>query len=133
MFHGLLAAFQNGGWAMWPISLFGLIGMGVAANFAWRGDCLLLGLVRWLTVALIALGGFGFFVDLQAVMHYSSAGLASLHAGTGGVPSELRAHIVLEGIGESLNCLSSAFLFSAMIALLVAIGRWRSPTPAQAV
>jgi hypothetical protein len=133
MFHVLLTAFQNGGWAMWPILLFGLAGVAVAANFAWRGDRLLLGLVRWLTVALIALGCFGFVVDLQVVMHYSSTGLASVHAGTGGVPPELRTHIVLEGIGESLNCLSSAFLFSAMIALLVAIGRWRSPTPAEAV
>jgi hypothetical protein len=126
MLHGLFRAFGDGGWPMWPILVLGLVGMGVAATFARRRERWLLGCVRWLSVALIVSACFGFCVDLQAVMRYSSAGLQSMQAASGGVPLDLRMHVVLEGIGESLNCLSSAFLYAAMTALLVALGCWRS-------
>ena len=126
MIRLLSTAVLEGGWAMWAILACGLAGVGVAGLFAWRRERLLLGPVRWITVALLASGCFGFFIDLQAVFQYSTVGLDSVHPVQGGVSSDRRTYIVLQGINESLNCLSSASLFTILIALLVAMGCWRS-------
>ena len=118
MLRLLSIAFRDGGWAMWAIFAFGLVGMAVAARFCWRGQRSLLDSVRWLIVALIASGCSGFLIDLHAVMQYSTVGLDKIHGAQTGVTADQRAYAVLEGLNESLYCLSSAFLFIVTIAFL---------------
>jgi hypothetical protein len=127
MLRWLSIAFRDGGWAMWAIFAFGLAAVAIAARFAWRGEQALLVATRWLTAALIASGCFGFCVDLQAVMRYSTVGLDAMVAAPDNALIDRRTRVVLEGLNESLYCLSSASMFTVMIALLVVVGYWRSP------
>jgi hypothetical protein len=127
MLRLLSIAFRDGGWGMWVICALGVIGVGAAARFCWRGDRSLLGPVRWWTVALITSGCFGFLGDLHAVIQYSTVGLDELYGGRSAVTADQRVYAVLEGLNESLYCLSSTFLFTVLIALLVAVGWGRSP------
>jgi hypothetical protein len=131
MLRLLSMAFRDGGWAMWAIFGFGLAATGVAVRYAWRGEPLLLRATRSLTAALIASGCAGFFVDLQAVLQYSTVGLDAIRIANEAATADRRTYAVLEGLNESLYCLSSAFLFTVLIASLVAIGHIH-PRSAQA-
>jgi hypothetical protein len=124
MLNSIRVAFVNGGWAMWLIFALGLAAVGVAVRFARTSERSLLGTIRWLLVAVMASGCFGFCVDMQAVTRYA-VGIRESPPGQGSV-AELRGHLVLEGLNESLNTLSSAFLLSLVTAVLVAVGHRRS-------
>jgi hypothetical protein len=111
--------FQEGGWAMWPIFGLGLVGVGAAGRFAWRGEHQLLAFVRWLLLTLLACGAFGFSSGMIKVFHYVAQRVAP----------ENRGGILCEGTGEALNNISAGLLFVVVICLLVAIGQRRFPLP----
>lgn len=116
---GLWAYFQLGGWAMYPIFALGVLGVGAAGRFAWRGEHQLLGFLRWLTLTLVACGWFGFF-----------AGMIKASAAVGyRVPREQGFTIFVVGLGEALNNVTGALLFTVLIGLLIAIGYRRFPLP----
>jgi hypothetical protein len=110
-------AFQEGGWAMWPIFGLGLVGVGAAGRFAWRGEHQLLAFMRWLLLTLLACGAFGFSSGMIKVFHYAAE------------RAEDRALLLCEGTGEALNNISGSLLFVVVICLLVAIGQRRFPLP----
>jgi hypothetical protein len=123
MLDAIWVAIHHGGWAMFLIIALGLAAVGVAVRFARSGERSLLGTIRWLLLAVLASGCFGFCIDLQKVTRYA-VGIAESPPGHS--LSDERGRLVLEGLNESLNTLSSAFLFSLVTAVLVAIGHRRS-------
>jgi hypothetical protein len=112
-------AFQDGGWMMWFIFLFGLLVLSAAGRFAWRGEYQLLGFVRWMCAATFASGVFGFLIGMTKVFRYV------VH---GAKPGE-RAVILVEGTREALQNVSAALLFVVLVCLLVAVGHRRYPLP----
>ena len=116
---GLWAYFQMGGWAMYPIFALGVLGVGAAGRFAWRGEHQLLGFLRWLTLTLVVCGWFGFFAGMIKVSN--AVGYR--------VPSEQGFAILVVGFGEALHNVTGALLFTVLICLLIAIGYRRFPLP----
>ena len=118
LWHG----FREGGWAMWPIFAFGLLGVGASGRFAWRGEHQLLGFVRWITATVLACGVFGFLIGMQNVLAYVVYKVSE-------PPWDKQGMVLLEGTKEALNCLSGSLLFVVFIVLLGAIGHRRFPLP----
>ena len=118
-------AFREGGWVMFLVFAFGLIGVGAAGRFAWRGEHQLLGFIRWITVTVFSCGWFGFFVGWQRAL----GGVASAP-----VPGDLasitqRAFVIILGTKEALACVSGSLMFCVIICLLAAVGLRRFPWP----
>lgn len=116
---GLWAHFQMGGWAMYPIFAFGLLGVAAAGRFAWRGEHQLLQFLRWNALTVIACGLFGFFVGMIKASQYIAYR----------VPADKVLVTLIEGFGEALNNLSAALMFTVLLCLLTAIGTRRFPLP----
>lgn len=115
----LWLAFQEGGWMMWFIFLFGLLALSAAGRFAWRGEHQLLGFVRWMGATTLVSGVFGFVIGMTMVLRYVVYQAK---------PGE-RALVLAEGTKEAVNNLSAALLFAVLICLLLAIGHRRFPLP----
>jgi hypothetical protein len=115
----LWLAFQEGGWMMWFIFLFGLLALSAAGRFAWRGEHQLLGFVRWMCATTFASGVFGFLIGMSKVFQYVVHRVK---------PGE-RALILMEGTREALQNTSAALLFVVLVCLLVAVGHRRYPLP----
>lgn len=111
--------FQEGGWMMYPVFLLGLLSVGAAARFAWRGEHQLLSFVTWITRTLLTAGGFGFIVEMMRI----------LHAAQGPDEPMLAARIVMEGTTEACNVPASSLMFTTFVCLLVAVGQRRFPLP----
>ena len=111
--------FQMGGWAMYLIFALGLLGVAAAGRFAWRGEHQLVPFLRWHTLSVIACGLFGFFVGMIKASQY----IASR------VPAEKALLILIEALGEALNNMTAALLFTMLMCLLTAIGLRRFPLP----
>jgi hypothetical protein len=109
--------FKMGGFAMWPILIFGLVTLAAAARYAAQPDtirarqALALGLLELLTGA----GGtlMGFVVTLTSM---------------GEVPADMR-FIAMIGVGESLTCMVLAVVFCILAALIGVVGTWRPSLP----
>jgi hypothetical protein len=112
-------AFQEGGWMMWFIFLFGLLALSAAGRFALRGEHQLLGFVKWMCATAFGSGVFGFLIGMSKVFQYV------VH---GAKPGE-RALILVEGTREALQNVNAASLFVLIVCLLVAIGQRRYPLP----
>lgn len=113
---------------MYFIFALGLVGVGAAGRFAWRGEHQLLPFLRWLTITLIACGAFGFVIDWQSTLRASLGDLT--HFAPPDVPLlERRLFILILGTKESLNCVSAALMFVVLVCLLGAIGLRRFPLP----
>jgi hypothetical protein len=110
--------FQNGGWAMYPIFVLGLLGVAASGRFAWRGEHQLLGFLRWLTLAVVTCGLFGFF-----------AGMIKVANAVYRVPAEKGFVVLIVGFGEALNNVTAALMFTVVICLLTAVGYRRFPLP----
>jgi hypothetical protein len=115
----LWLAFQEGGWMMWFIFLFGLLALTAAGRFAWRGEYQLLGFVKWMCATTFGSGVFGFLIGMSMVFRYV------VHRAK---PDE-RALILVDGTREALQNLNAATLFVLLVLLLVAIGHRRYPLP----
>ena len=126
---GLWHSFQEGGWAMYPIFAFGLLGVGAAGRFAWRGEHPLLGFIRWIVVTVLLCGVFGTLVGIMRMLSFTTHRLATMTWVPDLPTSEKRLFILLEGTREALNCVSGALMFAVVICLLGAIGHRRFPLP----
>jgi hypothetical protein len=120
-------SFQDGGWAMWPIFALGLVGVGAAGRFAWRGEHQLLGFVRWMLATLLVCGVFGTIIGMQRMLFFVSYGLSERSLPEGVSFPEQRFRILLEGTREASNCFSASLLFILLICLLAAVGQRRFP------
>jgi hypothetical protein len=124
----LLENWQDGGWGMWPIMLFGIMALLGAGRFAWRGEHTLSAFIRW----MMATTGSSAVLGFSAGMHKVFAAVA------GNDPrfpelakegNELRIRILFEGTKEASNCLSFGLILLTLSCLLVAVGYRRFPVP----
>jgi hypothetical protein len=110
----MLNAFHEGGWGMYPTFVLGLITLGTALRFAFRGDGRLLGFVESMTRAILFTGLLGFVTGMIMVGRYVEA-----H------PADDAARILVQGAGEAVNNLALAFTMISLIHLVLAVGRRR--------
>jgi hypothetical protein len=110
---------QLGGWAMYPVFVYGLIAAGAAARFAWRGEHQLLGFIRWSIAAISSLAALGFTAGMMKALNAALNLKDPMQA----------ARIVLEGSSEAANNPAMAFMFTALVCVLVAVGQRRFPLP----
>lgn len=115
----LWSAFQDGGWMMWFIFLFGLLGASAATRFAWRGEHRLEPFIRWIILTTLIAGLFGFSVGMTKVLHYVIEQAK---------PDE-RFLILLIGTREALSNISAALMFTTINTLLVSIAHRRYSRP----
>jgi hypothetical protein len=113
------AHFQEGGWMMYPVFMLGLMTVGAAGRFAWRGEHQLLPFIGWMLRALLGSGAFGFLVGM----------MRALHAAQGPENPLNMARIVLEGFAEASHVPAFALMFTAFTCILVAVGQRRFPLP----
>lgn len=111
--------FQEGGWGMWFIFLFGVLAVTAAGRFAWRGEHQLAGFIRWMAATMVVSGLFGFTTGMMKVLSYVVYRAK---------PDE-RVLILLLGTKEALNNLGAALMFLSLTCLLVAVGHRRYPLP----
>jgi len=111
--------FQQGGWAMWLIFAFGLVGTGAAGRFAWKGEHQMLGFIRWINLSVCLAGWFGFFTGMLKVLAYVVYK----------TPAPERGKILLLGLMEALNNPTAALMFATLITALTAVGLRRFPLP----
>jgi hypothetical protein len=104
---------------MYPIFILGLITVGAAARFAWRGEHQLLVFIAWMLRALLASGALGFLMGL----------MRALHAAQGAEEPVQMARIVMEGINEASHMPGMALMFTTFAYLFVAVGQRRHPLP----
>ena len=104
---------------MGPVFVLGLVAVGAAGRFAWRGEHQLLAFIQWTLRALLMGGGFGFTVGMMLTLHASQQ------------PNDpvQMARVVMEGSTESANNLAAALMFGIFTCILVAVGQRRHPLP----
>jgi hypothetical protein len=115
----LWAAFHDGGWMMWFIFVFGLLGAGATVRLVRTGEYRLEPFIRWILLTTIVSGLFGFSVGMTKVLHYVVDRAK---------PDE-RLVILLLGTREALSNINAALMFTTINCLLVAIAHRRHPQP----
>lgn len=116
---GLWQYFQMGGWAMWLIFAFGLVAVGAAGRFAWRGEHQLAAFIRWLVLTVLSCGLLGFVAGMIRGAAYIVRHVAA----------DRQVTVLIEAIGEALNNVAAAMMFSVVVCLLTAIAYRRFPLP----
>lgn len=111
--------FQMGGWAMWLIFALGLVAVGAAGRFAWRGEHQLATFIRWMVLTIVSCGCFGFVVGMIKATSFIAQRVAAAE----------RGRVLIEAVGEALNNIAAALIFSVIVCLLTAIGYRRFPLP----
>jgi hypothetical protein len=114
----LLENWQDGGWGMWFLLVFGALAVTSAARFAWKGDHRLRAFILWMAVTTLASSALSFATGMIKVLGYVAH------------PSdpEQRLVILVEGTKEALNCITFGLMLVTLTTLLVAIGYRRYPT-----
>ena len=121
---------QDGGWGMWPILMFGLLALVGAARVAWRGEHALTPFVRWMSLTTASSALFGFLTGMHKVFDAAIGHDPRFEPPT--APAELadfRFKILFEGTKEASNTLAFAMIWLTLTFLLLAIGHRRFPTP----
>jgi hypothetical protein len=124
---------QDGGWGMWPILVFGVLTLVGAARFAWRGEHALTGFIRWMALTTASSAVLGFLAGWHKVLHVATGNHPRMLAPTD--PAELaefRVRVLLEGTKEASSCLIFGLLLLTLAFLFVAIGHRRFPAPESA-
>ena len=121
---------QDGGWGMWPILVFGLMVLVAAARFAWRGEHGLTGFIRWMALTTASSALLGFLAGMHKVLDAALGHNPKLEAPTSAAElAEFRTMILIEGTKEASNCLTFSLILLTLAFLLVAIGHRRFPAP----
>jgi hypothetical protein len=127
---GLWANWQDGGWGMWPVLVFGLLTIVGAARFAWRGEHGLTGFLRWMSVTTLSSGVLGFCAGMHKVLGAAVGHDPRFEPPKDAVElAEFRIAILLEGTKEASNCITFALILLTLACLLLAIGYRRFPAP----
>ena len=113
----LLSSFQDGGWGMWFVLVFGVLSMTGAGRFAWRGEHRLTAFMRWMTLTTLASAVFGFITGMMKVFAYIVEQAK---------PDE-RTLILYQGTREASNTLAFGLMLTTITCLLAAIGHRRFP------
>ena len=123
MFESMLEHFREGGWVMYPVFGLGVLAVGAAGRFAWRGEHQLLGFIRWITLSVLGAGAFGFCAGMLLVLSCATLDACmSLHHTD-------RGAVLLIGTREALNLPTAALMFVVLTCLLVGVGQRRFPLP----
>jgi hypothetical protein len=104
---------------MWPISLFGLLALGLALRHAIAPKQALLPLILGLGTATLFAGLLGVTMGIITTIHYAVNNPAN-H------PHLDLPKLVLLGTAESLQCAAFSLVFAVMIALASGIGSYRA-------
>jgi hypothetical protein len=105
---------------MWFILFFGVLTVGAAARFAWRGEHQLAQFIRWMTLTTLACSLLGWGTAMMiTVLSYV------VHR----APPEERWVILVQGTMEALNVPTFGLLFMVLARLLLAVGYRRFPMP----
>jgi hypothetical protein len=111
-------AFQAGGWAMWFITVFGILALVAGVRFAFSGALALEAFSRWMCRCTLSAAAFGFFSGMILVSRYA---IERVHT------TEHRFAVVIEGTGEALNNVTLGFLLVTLTSLFLAVGHRRFP------
>jgi hypothetical protein len=106
-------AFRNGGFGMYPTTIFGLLLVAAAIRYALTPERRFVPLQLSLGVLTLASGGLGFV-----------SGLIKSVSAIGGVAAEQR-WIWVVGMGEALNCVALALLLVTLGSLAASVGAVR--------
>jgi hypothetical protein len=117
MFREGLGNFYNeGGWGMWPTTLFGFILIAWAVLFASRSaEPKMRSVLTTLNLLVLGAGSLGTTVGIITTLHY----VREVEAGD-------RFLLVCAGTAESLNNLVLAFIFVMFALCITAVGQWRA-------
>jgi hypothetical protein len=118
---------QDGGWGMWPILVFGLLAVIAAARFAWRGEHDITAFIRWMLATVGASALLGFTTGMQAVFNF----IRREQTPEVTQVTDWRIRVLFEGTKEASNTLSLGFILITLTCLLLAVGYRRFP-PSQA-
>jgi hypothetical protein len=128
--NDLWEGWQDGGWGMWPILVFGALTLVGAARFAWRGEHALTGFVRWMALTTASSSVLGFLAGWRKVMYVAAGNHPRfpIPNETAEIP-DFRVRILLEGGKEASGCLIFGLILLTLACLLLAIGYRRFPVP----
>jgi hypothetical protein len=126
---GLWENWQDGGWGMWPILVFGLLALVGSARFAWRGDHVLTGFIRWMALTTASSALLGFLAGMHKVLHVATGNHPRLMPPKEMELAEFRVRVLLEGTKEASSCLIFGLILLTLVCLLLAIGYRRFPAP----
>ena len=113
---------RDAGGVVWPVLLFGLLGLVAAIRYAWSPRRERLAVVAGLLVATLLIGVLG------TVLGFQASAFASVN-------SAVPTNIFIEGMRESFNNTVAALVFGLLQALVATYGTFRharAPVPAQA-
>jgi hypothetical protein len=108
----LVDHFHDGGWGMFPTLGFGLLLLAIAVRYALRPDQRLVPLLVSMGILTLSSGALGFvsgmIVTCRAIEQVEKVGT-----------------IALLGIGESLNNVAFALIFTVVAAMATSYGAWK--------
>ena len=105
-------AFHLGGWGMYPTTLFGLVLLGAAIQYARQPAARRLAVVRHLHALVLMSGTLGVITGMIKTCL--------------SVPSN-ELHLVVIGFGESLHNVGLAFVMVILARIIVTLGAARDP------
>ena len=111
-------AFRLGGWGMYPTAIAGLVLLAAAVQYARSPEPRRMHLVRCLSVLTALVGALGFVAGVIKT-------LLGAAQGAGGDPRELAGWVV-QGVGESLNCIGLTIGMLVMSWLAASVGAYRA-------
>ena len=112
---------HDAGGVVWPVLLFGLLGLVASVRHAWAPRRELLAVVAGLAIATLLLGALGAVIGVQVSAHAAASAEASAEK------------LFIEGLRESLNNLVAALLFGTLQALVATYGTFRLARAGHAV
>ena len=111
-----LGFMREGGWAMWPLLLFGLVCLGAAVRFATRPGPRWLAFTGAMWLTILTTITHAVLTNLGSVFRYLSTTTAS----------DDRTVLLFVGLKESLRPAALGGTFLTLAALCVAIGAFRA-------
>ncbi len=119
--EGLGNFYEEGGWGMWPTTVFGFVAMAWAVLFAWRrAQSVMRPVLTTLSLLVLGSGLLGTTVGLVATLRGASQQPE---------PGD-RVLVMFVGTAESLNNLVLGFIFVMFTLCITAVGQWRATRPA---
>ena len=115
----MLTLIRNGGFPMFFILAFGLVGLAAAGWFAYRPNARSLGFILWMGGATLFSTLMGTAADFGATF-FAVAKMIDQK-----IPSPDWHAVIIEGAAESMSPGIMGFAFLAMTSLVVAVGKAR--------
>jgi hypothetical protein len=112
----MIRIFQEGGIAMWPVLVLGLVSLVTGARYAWDMESARLRFVVLINVIVAVTALHGMLLDVAAVFS---------HVTSGDISDELTPRIVMIGLMESSRPGAFAGIFIVLSLCFVAVGVYR--------